>query len=408
MKLASGHLSYCTNIHSGESWKDHFAALKEHFPAIRKQVCSNQAMGIGLRLSNSASLDIQDAEELREFKEWLASNNAYVFTMNGFPYGDFHHAVVKDNVHAPDWTSKDRVNYTVRLFSTLAKLLPEGMEGGISTSPLSYRFWFPEEKALQKATLLATENILVIAEELIRIRQESGVKMHLDIEPEPDGILESAAEFIDWFEKVLLPLSKQILPDRLNISPEEAEVFIKEHICLCYDVCHFAIGYESHAQVIELLGNKGIRVGKIQISAALKADLPVDSELRSGIADAFAKYDEPTYLHQVVARKEDGILLRYRDLPQAMGDYTNSLVREWRAHFHVPVFIRDLGLLQSTQEDIAEVLKIQVAKPFTDHMEVETYTWEVLPEALKAPIDESIVRELNWVKELLLKNDSHE
>jgi sugar phosphate isomerase/epimerase len=178
------------------------------------------------------------------------------------------------------------------------------MEGGISTSPLSYRFWFPEEKALQKATFLATENILVIAEELIRIRQESGVKMHLDIEPEPDGILESAAEFIDWFEKVLLPLSKQILPDRLNISPEEAEVFIKEHICLCYDVCHFAIGYESHAQVIELLGNKGIRVGKIQISAALKADLPVDSELRSGIADAFAKYDEPTYLHQVVARKE--------------------------------------------------------------------------------------------------------
>jgi sugar phosphate isomerase/epimerase len=353
-------------------------------------------------------LDIQDAEELREFKEWLASNNAYVFTMNGFPYGDFHHAVVKDNVHAPDWTSKDRVNYTVRLFSTLAKLLPEGMEGGISTSPLSYRFWFPEEKALQKATFLATENILVIAEELIRIRQESGVKMHLDIEPEPDGILESAAEFIDWFEKVLLPLSKQILPDRLNISPEEAEVFIKEHICLCYDVCHFAIGYESHAQVIELLGNKGIRVGKIQISAALKADLPVDSELRSGIADAFAKYDEPTYLHQVVARKEDGILLRYRDLPQAMGDYTNSLVREWRAHFHVPVFIRDLGLLQSTQEDIAEVLKIQVAKPFTDHMEVETYTWEVLPEALKAPIDESIVRELNWVKELLLKNEAHE
>jgi hypothetical protein len=109
-----------------------------------------------------------------------------------------------------------------------------------------------------------------------------------------------------------------------------------------------------------------------------------------------------------VARKEDGILLRYRDLPQAMGDYTNPLVREWRAHFHVPVFIRDLGLLQSTQEDIAEVLKIQVAKPFTDHMEVETYTWEVLPEALKAPIDESIIRELNWVKELLLKNEAHE
>lgn len=408
MKLTSGHLSYCTNIHSGESWKDHFAALKVNFPGIRKAVCGDQAMGIGLRLSNSASLDIQAAEELKEFKEWLTANNAYVFTMNGFPYGDFHHAVVKDNVHAPDWTSKDRVDYTIRLFNTLAKLLPEGMEGGISTSPLSYRFWFPDKDDFQNAVITATKNIIEIAEELIRIRENTGVKMHLDIEPEPDGILESAAEFIDWFENVLIPLSKQILPDRLNISPVEAEALIKEHICLCYDVCHFAIGYESHAHVIELLENKGIRVGKIQISAALKADLPLNPELRSGTAAAFANYNEPTYLHQVVARKDDGLLMRYRDLPEALNDYTNPLVREWRAHFHVPIFIRELGLLQSTQEDIAEVLKIQVAKPFTDHMEVETYTWEVLPEALKAPIAESIVRELNWVKELLLKNEAHE
>jgi sugar phosphate isomerase/epimerase len=402
MKLTSGHLSYCTNIHSGESWNDHFAALKENFPGIREQVCGNQAMGIGLRLSNSASLDIQAAEELKEFKEWLTANNAYVFTMNGFPYGDFHHAVVKDNVHAPDWTSKERVDYTIRLFNTLAKLLPEGMEGGISTSPLSYRFWFPDKDDFQNAVLIATKNIIEIAEELIRIGQNTGVKMHLDIEPEPDGILESASEFIDWFENVLMPLSKQILPGRLNISKEEAEQLIKEHICLCYDVCHFAIGYESHADVIELLGNKGIRVGKIQISAALKADLPLNPELRSGIANAFANYNEPTYLHQVVARKDDGLLVRYRDLPEALSDYTNPLVREWRAHFHVPVFIRELGLLQSTQEDIIEVLKIQNNRPFTEHMEVETYTWEVLPEELKVPIGESIVRELNWVRELLV------
>ncbi len=402
MKLTSGHLSYCTNIHSGESWKDHFAALKNHFPGIRKEVAGNQAMGIGLRLSNSASLDIQSAEKLNEFKEWLTANNAYVFTMNGFPYGDFHHALVKDNVHAPDWTSKERIDYTIRLFNTLSKLLPEGMEGGISTSPLSYRFWFPEKEDLQKATLLATQNIIEITEELIRIRQNTGVKMHLDIEPEPDGILESATEFIDWFENMLLPLSKQTLPDRLNISPEEAELLIKEHICLCYDVCHFAIGYESHAEVIALLGNMGIRVGKIQISAALKADLPLNTELRSQIAKTFASYNEPTYLHQVVARKEDGLLMRYRDLPEALSDYANPSVREWRAHFHVPVFIRELGLLQSTQEDIFEVLKIQKNRPFTQHMEVETYTWEVLPEALKVPIGESIVRELNWVKELLL------
>ena len=402
MKLASGHLSYCTNIHSGESWKDHFNALKINFPGIKEQVCGDQAMGIGLRLSNSASVDIQGDEELKEFKEWLAANNAYVFTMNGFPYGDFHHAVVKDQVHAPDWTSKERLDYTLRLFRILAELLPEGIEGGISTSPLSYRFWFPEKEDFQNAVLLATQNVIGVAEELFRIRQKLGVKMHLDIEPEPDGILESAAEFIDWFENVLLPLSKQILPDRLNISSKEAEVLIKEHICLCYDVCHFAIGYESHSKVIELLENKGIKVGKIQISAALKADLPAKPELRSGIAAAFENFNEPTYLHQVVARKEDGQFLRYRDLPEALSDVTNPLVKEWRAHFHVPVFVKELGLLQSTQEDISEVLKIQKNRPITDYMEVETYTWEVLPDALKVPIDQSIIRELNWVKKLLI------
>lgn len=402
MKLTSGHLSYCTNIHAGESWKDHFAALKENIPGIRKAVYGDQAMGIGLRLSNSASLDLQATEELEEFKEWLTANNAYVFTMNGFPYGDFHHAVVKDKVHAPDWTRRERVDYTIRLFNTLAELLPEGMEGGISTSPLSYRFWFPDKDEFQNAVLIATKNIIRIAEELIRIRQNTGVKMHLDIEPEPDGILESAAEFIDWFENMLIPLSKEILSDRLNISPEETEQLIKEHICLCYDVCHFAIGYESHSEVIELLASKGIRVGKIQISAALKADIPLNSELRSPIAAAFENYNEPTYLHQVVARKDDGFLMRYRDLPEALSDYSNPLVREWRAHFHVPVFIRELGLLQSTQEDIIEVLNIQKKKPFTDHMEVETYTWEVLPDELKAPIGESIIRELNWVRDLLV------
>ena len=401
MKLASGHLSYCTNIHSGESWKDHFKALKNNFPNIKEQVCRDQPMGIGLRLSNSASKDLLNEDSLEEFKSWLTDNNAYVFTMNGFPYGDFHHAVVKDKVHAPDWTSNQRVEYTIRLFKILARLLPAGMEGGISTSPLSYRFWHPTNELFQKAMLTATQNIIGLAEELIRIRQNSGIMMHLDVEPEPDGVLESGAEFILWFENVLIPLAKSILPGRLQITEKEAEVLVKEHICLCYDVCHFAIGYESHNEVLELLVKSGIRVGKIQISAALKADMPADMELRTGIAEAFSIYNESTYLHQVVARKEDGHLVRYSDLPEALKDYSNPLVKEWRAHFHVPVFIKDLGMLQSTQTDIVELLTVQKNKPFTDHMEVETYTWEVLPDSLKVPIDQSIVRELNWVKQIM-------
>ncbi|MFA5244852.1 MAG: metabolite traffic protein EboE [Pedobacter sp.] len=398
MKLVHGHLSYCTNIHAGESWAEHFEALKQHFPAIKKGVSPGQSMGIGLRLSNSASRDILQADQLQVFKKWLSENDAYVFTMNGFPYGDFHHAVVKDQVHAPDWTKHERLNYTLRLFDILAELLPEGLEGGISTSPLSYKYWFPNKQLVEKAMLNATHNILSIAEHLYRIKEKRGISLHLDIEPEPDGLLETGPEFIHWFENYLLPLAKAVLPSRLQITDEDAIACIREHICLCYDVCHFAIGYEPMNDILAELSAKGIRVGKIQISAALKAGIPVDNDSRKEISDAFSQYQEPTYLHQVVARKSDHSLIRYRDLPDALKDIANKDVEEWRAHFHVPVFAEDLGLLRSTRSDITEILKKYKSDPFTDHLEVETYTWEVLPEALKLPIDQSIIRELNWVK----------
>jgi hypothetical protein len=401
MKLASGHLSYCTNIHSGESWMDHFEAIKKNFPIIKKEVSPDQPMGIGLRLSNSASTDLLDPDEIQIFKSWLNDNNAYVFTMNGFPYGDFHHAIVKDQVHAPDWTSEERLEYTIRLFKILAEFLPLGMEGGISTSPLSYRHWFPTKELTDEAIKAATRNIILVAEELYKFKITKGIRMHLDIEPEPDGMLETGAEFIAWYENMLLPMAKSILTGSLKMSESAVEECIKEHICLCYDVCHFAIGYEQHSEVLEQLDKKGIRTGKIQISAALKAEMPADINSRVGISEAFSKYNEPTYLHQVVARNTGGSLIRYKDLPEALDDSLNPNVKEWRAHFHVPVFVEDLQLLRSTQSDIVEVLNIQKSRPFTDHLEVETYTWEVLPESLKMPIDQSIIRELNWVKGIL-------
>ncbi len=401
MKLTAGHLTYCTNIHAGESWANHFESLKEKFPLIKEQVSPARQMGIGLRLSNTASIELQHNEKLDEFKLWLKENNAYVFTMNGFPYGDFHHAIVKEQVHAPDWTTKERLDYTLRLFDILAELLPEGLDGGVSTSPLTYRYWYPSEEELSEATRLATDNIILILEKLIHYKNKRRVIMHLDIEPEPDGLMETGREFIDWFQNVLLPAAKNILGVRFNISEEEVAEAVKEHIGLCYDVCHFAIGYEPHHEILDELAENKIRVGKIQISAALKSDLPTEPEVRTLISDAFSKFNEPTYLHQVVAKKHDHALIRYRDLPEALRDIQNPEVNEWRAHFHVPVFLEDLGVLKSTQSDIVEVLKIQNSLPFTNHLEVETYTWEVLPDSLKVPMEQSISRELNWVKDIL-------
>lgn len=398
MKINSGHLTFCTNIFAGESWAAHFAVLKESFPVIKKDLSPHEPMGIGLRLSNQASIEILEDDHLPEFKQWLQAVGGYVFTMNGFPYGGFHHTRVKDQVHAPDWTTQERVAYTIRLFNILAVLLPEGMEGGISTSPLSYKPWFTNAEESEQTKNVATKNILSVVEALHYIYESTGILLHLDIEPEPDGFLESGPEFINWFENDLLIQGKIYCSEKLGITPDEAEQLLKKHVCLCYDVCHFAIGYEPHTAIIEQLRTKGIKVGKIQISAALKALLPTSPAERLNVTDELSKFDEPTYLHQVIAKRTGGSLMRFPDLSEALADKHNPDVTEWRAHFHVPIFVEDMGLVKSTQTDITEVLSLQKNNPFTNHMEVETYTWGVLPSSLKMPLNESIIRELNWVK----------
>lgn len=397
MKVNSGHLTYCTNIHAGKNWTEDFEALQKNFPAIKQSVSPDQPMGLGLRLSNEASLALTDQSTLNEFKRWLKDNDTYVFTMNGFPYGEFHHTVVKADVHTPDWTTDARRDYSIRLFKILSQLLPDGMDGGVSTNPLSYRHWFKTEDTLNEARALGTLNMVEVIKELIRIYDETGQVLHLDVEPEPDGMMETGREFIDWFEGDLFTLGIPEISKAFGVDKSEAEAMIRRHLNLCYDVCHFAIGYEPHEAVLKELAQKNITVGKIQISAALKANLQKTAEKKTAIKKAFDIFNEPVYLHQVVARKTDGNLLRYTDLPEALADFENEAVQEWRAHFHVPISIKEIGLLATTQEDITEVLKFQKSNPFTNHLEIETYTWEVLPQQIKLPITESISKELDWV-----------
>jgi hypothetical protein len=398
MQTAKGHLTYCSNIHAGESWQDHFQKLKENIPAIKRRVSPLEPFGIGLRLSNIASLELRKQENLEEFAVWLGENNCYVFTMNGFPYGGFHNTVVKDQVHAPDWLSADRVSYTIRMAQILAALLPEGIDGGISTSPLSYKFWHkPEDvpQVFEKATL----NLLLVLEQLVAIYKTSGKKIHIDIEPEPDGLLGDGKEFLQWYMQYLVPIGTAFIQEKFSMNEDEAASLLREHIQICYDVCHFAVSYEDHAHMIEQLRSLGIKTGKIQISAALKATF--DQSNRERVFETFRNFNEPVYLHQVVARTHDGELLRYPDLQNALNDSSNPAFSEWRAHYHVPIFVQNYGVLESTQRDIVQVLNLQSSSLFTFHLEIETYTWEVLPQEMRLPIAESIAREMEWVIGLL-------
>ncbi len=402
MDTSNGQLTYCSNIHPGESWEEHFVQLQQHIPLIKKSIRPDQAFGIGLRLSNSASLELKKEKNLSAFIDWLKENDCYVFTMNGFPYGSFHHTIIKDQVHAPDWTTRDRVDYTIRLAEILSRLLPENMEGGISTSPLSYRHWHPQEQ-LDTVFKTTTSHLLEVILKLIEIKSNTGKTIHIDIEPEPDGLVESGIEFINWYEDYLLPFGIDLLTKHFGWANEMAVTALKEYVQLCYDICHFAVGYEDHKQIIDLLKQKNIIVGKIQVSAALKAGMPADAGKRKPVIDAFEQFNESTYLHQVIALQENGELKKYPDLPEALQQANDLLVKEWRSHFHVPLFVESYGVLQSTQQDIVTVLNLHKQQPLTRHLEIETYTWDVLPDDLKLPITDSIIREMEWVISLLSK-----
>jgi len=396
-----GHLTYCTNIHPGETWEEVFKSLR-HALEVKNKMQTQRPFGIGLRLSAQAAEQLGTGKRLENFKEWLQENNCYIFTMNGFPYGGFHGKVVKDQVHAPDWTTDERVVYTKLLFDQLAFLLPEAQtDGGVSTSPISYRFWHKTFEDLEKAKLEGAMNMIKVVAHLAKIKAETGKTLHLDIEPEPDGILENSTEFIDFFENILVEKGVEALSELLNCTSAEAKAHIYEHIRLCYDVCHFAVEYENHAAVLKALSERGIKTGKIQISAAIETTLTQNKEAIQKVKNSLAPYNESTYLHQTVFATRNGTFEQFPDLGPALEAIDNPEYTELRTHFHVPIFTDTYGDLKSTQNEIVKVLDLWKNNPFTNHLEVETYTWDVLPDNNQLELTDSIHRELQWVVETL-------
>ncbi len=390
------HVSYCTNIHAGGDWQETIESLKEYVPKIKSEVAGEDLFGLGLRLSNIASEELNRGDNLTEFKKWLDQNGIYVFTMNGFPYGNFHNEVVKDQVHAPDWTTEERVVYTKRLFNQLAYLIPDGMEGGISTSPISYKYWHGSMAAINDAFKRGAANLSEIILHLYALENKTGKYLHLDIEPEPDGLIENSEEVIFFFTYFLKPIAIEILQKELNIDKAKAEQLVLRYITVCYDVCHFSLAYEEPVDTLGLFKKERIKVGKIQVSSALK--IIFNDENKSEVWDSLALFNEPTYLHQVTEKIGDTVKT-YNDLPAVLEERGNY--KELRAHFHVPIFVEKFNQLFSTQDQILKVIAYIKENEVSKHLEIETYTWDVLPATLKTDLLQGIVREIQWLKNRL-------
>ena len=380
MRLQHGrHLAYCTNIHRGETWPETFEALKIHTLAVRALVCPRDPFAIGLRLSNLAAMELSDPKTLLEFQRWLGKNSCYVFTINGFPYGRFHGTRVKEQVYTPDWTSLARLTYTNLLFDLLAKLLPAGIEGSVSTLPGSFKNFIKTDEQ-QK---LIRKNIWQCVRYISQVSKKSKRRLHLGLEPEPLGLIENSRETVQFFEQLR--------------SEHKHNAVLEDHLGVNYDTCHFAIEFEEPKIAIRALQSAGIKISKIHLSSALKTKATKEAR------NALKHFADDVYLHQVVERGENRKLKFYRDLPDALANNSQSGIQnpqfpEWRVHFHIPLHAPAMPPFENTDDHLLGVLDLLAADPeICSHLEMETYTWEVLPPELKSrKVVEQLAAEYAW------------
>lgn len=385
-----GHLTYCTNIHAGEPLEEVMCSLAEHLPQIKSSVAGKRPLGVGLRLGASAARALREPPALAELKRFLAEGDYYVFTINGFPYGTFHGRAVKEDAYKPDWGDTDRLSYSNLLADILAELLPAGQDGSVSTVPCTFKPW-----AQGRLDTIAEHLIRHVAH-LVRISQRTGKTISLALEPEPCCYLETIDETVEFFNARLLDRRALArLCVLADISPGVAEASMRRHIGVCYDVCHAAVEFEDAKASIDRLRSQAILIGKVQLSSALRV-----ARFDGESARQLAAFAEPVYLHQVV-RRTGASLQRFVDLPQALAAPGNP-GSEWRVHFHVPVFLEQMAHFGTTQSFLSEILALHRADPISPHLEVETYTWDVLPPFYRnVGLSSAIARELNWVKSQL-------
>ena len=378
MRLSHGiHLAYCTNIHRGGDWPETFRSLNEHTLRVRERVAAGKPYAIGLRLGDTASRQLGQADELARFRVWLDENDCYVFTINGFPHGNFHRKRVKEQVYQPDWTTPERVEYTKRLFDILAEIAPTESGGSVSTVPCSFKEFISSDEQVEAMR----RNLWEVVQHIDALSERSGKDLHLGLEPEPLCYLETSDEMTRFY--------RQLRDDR------PGDDRLAKRLGINYDTCHLAVEFEEAADALGSLATEGIRISKLHFSSALKVRPSAES------LDGLAGFAEDIYFHQVVAKGADGVLTRYRDLPDALAAAAQGETEgdaEWRIHFHVPLHCPPTKLFDTTADQLQAAIGVVGANPaLCSHVEMETYTWEVLPGEMKQrDVVDQLAGEYDW------------
>lgn len=370
--------AYCTNVVAGRTLAETFANVCGTFGAVREAVCPRGTLPVGLWLSSAAAVQLEESVEgVTGLRERLHAAGLAAVTLNGFPYHDFHGAEVKHRVYEPHWADARRAMHTERLAGILAGLVPDGTaRASVSTLPLGWRATFGTEGCGASAGV-ACAMLEQLVRALARIEDRTGVRVTVDLEPEPGCMLDRAADVVGFFEHALVARRGEPDPRR--------------YVGICHDVCHAAVMFEDQRQVLRAYRDAGIPVNKVQVSSAVTADGGADS------LAVLAGFAEPRWLHQTCVRGADGSVRFFEDIPWALAANPRG---EWRTHFHVPVFAGRLGALGTTQGAIGECLREVASWPEAERplLEVETYAWDALPEGARGgrTLADGIAEEIRW------------
>ena len=387
-----GHLTYSTLVHPGDDWEQMWQSLTTYVPKVKARIAGNRRFGVSLRLSaNSAHTLATSAAEREKLKRFLGDNNMYLYTVNAFPYGAFKGTLVKEQVYEPDWRSEERTRYTINVADVLADVCAPDIAPSIQSAPLGFKPRVTGDDVVASFT----EHVLRVVAHLVELEARTGRTVQLALEPEPFCFLETTDETVDYFTGHLYSGAAAEELARLARMPiAEAHGALRRHIGVVFDICHQAVEYEDIAASLQKLVDAGIPIFKLQEAAALHVP-----EVTQAVVDTLKRYAKTIYLTQTMERR-DGRINRFLNLDDAIAAFEKAPgPREWRVHIHVPVFLDDLGPFRTTRFAIADALRFHKAKPLSRQLEIETYTWDMLPENLKTgDIVDYICREIEWVR----------
>jgi hypothetical protein len=392
-----GHLTYSTLVHPADSWDQLWTSLNTYLPRVKARVSPNAPFGVCIRLAApTAERLAADGAERAKLKRFLDDHDMYVYTVNAFPYGAFKGTVVKEQVYEPDWRTEARTRYTINVADILADITPADISPSIQTAPLGFK---PNVTG-PDVVASYTDHVLRVAAHLVQLDARTGHTVTLAIEPEPHCFLETTDETIAYFTGQLYTGAAAGRLAKLAAIPiSEAHVALRRHIGIVFDIGHQAVGFEHIPTSLQKLVDAGIPIFKLQEVAAMH--IP---EVTQDAVEALAQYARTVYLTQTVEKK-NGHLTKFLNVEDAFAAWkTDPGPREWRIHFHVPVFLEDLGPFRTTRFALEEALTFHKATPLSRQLEIETYTWDVLPDHLKTgDIVDYVCREIEWVKGQLVE-----